>query len=119
MRPVSILGAATPMPTPAVDLKPEMTWWQKTAAGLLAMVVSTACAFVGSHWGGVTNDQMTKALKDQDERLGDAISKAILTAKKDSDDMKAYVDKKTAAPAPLAKKVKRPKLSEPMGGASE
>jgi len=119
MRPVSILGTATPMPTPAVDLKPDMTWWQKTLAGLLAMVVTTVCSFIGSHWGGVTNDQMNDALKGQEGRLGDRIDKAILTAKKDSDDMKAYVDKKTAAPAPLAKKVKRPKLSEPSGGAIE
>ncbi len=103
--PAGLRAVSPTEPVPSV--KPDMTWWQKTAAGLLAMVVTTVCSFIGSHWGGVTNDQMNDALKGQEGRLGDRIDKAVLTAKKDSDDMKKYVDEKTAAPKLVAKKTKK------------
>ncbi len=99
------------------DLKPEMAWWQKALAGAIAMFAAAASSYAGSHWGGVTNDQLKAALTDQEGRLGDRIDKAVMVAKKDSDEMKRYVDAKTA-PAPLAKKARRPRL-EPTGGNGE
>ncbi len=120
MRPIRIAGPEDyRAPDPVVhDLKPELEWWKKAIAGAIAMFAAAASSYAGSHWGGVTNDQLKVSLKEQEDRITDRIDKAVLTAKKDSDEMKAYVDKKTA-PAPLAKKAKRPKISEPTGGTSE
>lgn len=95
-------------PEPTVNLKPDMTWWQKTLAGIAAMFATAFMSFVGSHWGGVTNDQLTKALGDQEQRLGKRIDDVGAKLAKDGDEMKRYVDAKTTTIASPKKPKKTP-----------
>lgn len=94
------------------SLKPDMSWWQKALVAAAMGAIGTISSFVGSHWGGVTKDEMDKALVKQDEKLGERIDKAILSSKKDSDEMKTYVDAKVAAVVPPVPKKKRKPVSE-------
>jgi len=98
------------VPVPHVDLKPGMTWWQHVIMMAASAAIAGGSSWAGSHWGGVTNDQMTTALGEQEKRIGTRIDKAVRDAKKDSDDMKAYVDEKTAPKT--VKKTKKPKPTE-------
>jgi hypothetical protein len=94
------------------SIKPEWTWWQKTLAGAATMAVTTVCSFIGSHWGGVTNDQLTDALGKQERKLGTRIDTLAGAVAKNSDDTKKYIDDSIAASRPPV--VKRAKKRQEM-----
>ena len=113
--PLQSVNEGHPYQSPVANLKPEMTWWQKSLAGAAAMVVGTACGAVGSHWGGVTKDELNDALSKSEGKLGQRIDAAILKASGDSDKMKAYVDAKVESTLmlwPATKKIKPTRRSE-------
>lgn len=103
-------------PEPVVDLKPGMTWWQQLLFLLASAAIAGGSSWAGSHWGGVTNDQMKTALGEQEQRLVKRIDGVAAAVAKDGDDMRRYVDEKTA-PKAVTKKVRKPKPDT--GGASE
>jgi len=103
-------------PEPVVDLKPGMTWWQQLLFLVGSAAIAGGSSWAGSHWGGVTNDQMNTALGEQEKRLVKRIDAVAAAVAKDGDDMRKYVDEKTA-PKPVVKRTKKQKAGT--GGASE
>lgn len=103
-------------PEPVVDLKPGMTWWQQLLFLLASAAIAGGSSWAGSHWGGVTNDQMKTAVSESEGRLTKKIDEVKAAVAKDGDDMRKYVDEKTA-PKAVPKKTKKPKPDT--GGASE
>jgi len=98
------------VPVPHVDLKPGMTWWQQLLFLLVSAAIAGGSSWAGSHWGGVTHDQLTDELAKQEKKLGARIDSVGAQLAKDSDDMRKYVDEKTAPK--VVKKLKKPKPTE-------
>lgn len=94
-------------PAHAVDLKPGMTWWQQLLFMAGAAAVSGGSSYVGSHWGGVTKDELAAEMTSLEVKLGKRIDTVKAAVAKDSDDMKAYVDAKTAPHSAPPKKKKQ------------
>lgn len=81
-------------------------WWH----ALVFTAAASAGTFIASHWGGVTHDDLAKQFRDAKAELLDEVGKKLnsmdAARAKDVDDLRRYIDTKTA-PAASAKKKRK------------
>lgn len=84
-------------------------WWHGPLIGGVMTLCTGVAGFVGTHWGGVTNDQMTAALKTQSDAVEKKIDEVKAIVAKNADEQKKYIDVRTApVAAPVKKKHPKP-----------
>ena len=73
------------------DLRTGVLTWKRITLTLSMAVLTAASGIIGSHWGGVTKDELAKAKEETIARVTTAVTLAVSA---ESDAMKKYVDAK-------------------------
>lgn len=87
-------------------------WWHAPLIGGIMTMTAGVSTFIGTHWGGVSNDQLNESLKAQAHGLEQKISDLSLAVAKNSDETKRYVDEKFAAARVVVEKRKPKRTAE-------
>ncbi len=82
-------------------------WWHAPLIGALMAVGTTVTGFIGTHWGGVTSDELAKTEKRILTKLTETMNASDLARAKDVDDLRRYIDAKTVPAAPKKKRKQR------------